>query len=149
MPSFAELIPVLQTSIGPMILISGMGLLLLTMTNRLGRVIDRARILAVDSRAVSDSQDARVSGQIDILWKRMRVIRAAIALALVSALLAAILIIFIFFTALWQLHAAGIIIAIFAACMISLIGSLIFFIHDINLALSAVKVELFAKNSEQ
>ena len=39
----SELIPVLQTAIGPVILISGVGLLLLTMTNRLGRVIDRAR----------------------------------------------------------------------------------------------------------
>ena len=43
--SVAELIPVLQTAIGPVILISGIGLLLLTMTNRLGRAIDRARII--------------------------------------------------------------------------------------------------------
>ena len=33
----------LQVAIGPVILISGVGLLLLTMTNRLGRAIDRAR----------------------------------------------------------------------------------------------------------
>lgn len=42
-PSVTELIPVLQTAISPMILISGLELLLLTMTNRLGRAIDRAR----------------------------------------------------------------------------------------------------------
>ena len=44
--NLAEIIPVLQVSIGPVILISGVGLLLLTMTNRLGRAIDRARQLA-------------------------------------------------------------------------------------------------------
>jgi hypothetical protein len=33
-PSVAQLIPVLQTAIGPVILISGVGLLILTMTNR-------------------------------------------------------------------------------------------------------------------
>jgi hypothetical protein len=33
----------LRDAIGPVILISGVGLLLLTMTNRLGRAIDRAR----------------------------------------------------------------------------------------------------------
>jgi hypothetical protein len=44
--SVSQLIPVLQTAIGPVILISGVGLLLLTMTNRLGRVIDRSRILS-------------------------------------------------------------------------------------------------------
>ena len=40
-----EIVPVLQVATGPVILISGIGLLLLTMTNRLGRTIDRARIL--------------------------------------------------------------------------------------------------------
>ena len=45
LPSVAQLLPVLQTAIGPMILISGIGLLLLTMTNRLGRAIDRTRTL--------------------------------------------------------------------------------------------------------
>ena len=38
-----DIVPVLQIAIGPVILISGVGLLLLTMTNRLGRAIDRAR----------------------------------------------------------------------------------------------------------
>ena len=40
--SLSELVPILQIAIGPAILISGVGLLLLSMTNRLGRVIDRA-----------------------------------------------------------------------------------------------------------
>ena len=44
-PTVAELVPILQTAIGPALLISGVGLLLLTMTNRLGRVVDRARLL--------------------------------------------------------------------------------------------------------
>ena len=34
------IVPILQTAIGPVILISGVGLLLLTMTNRLARTID-------------------------------------------------------------------------------------------------------------
>src|SRR4051812_29821403 len=40
-----DLVPTIQVAIGPVILISGVGLLLLSMTNRLGRVIDRARQL--------------------------------------------------------------------------------------------------------
>ena len=38
-----QIIPELRDAIGPVILISGVGRLLLTMTNRLGRAIDRAR----------------------------------------------------------------------------------------------------------
>ena len=41
--SFEQIIPELQDAIGPVILISGVGLLLLTKTNRLGRAIDRAQ----------------------------------------------------------------------------------------------------------
>ena len=40
-----QIVPELRDAIGPVILISGVGLLLLTMTNRLGRAIDRARLL--------------------------------------------------------------------------------------------------------
>lgn len=41
--SLADLIPTLQPAIGPVNLVSGVGLLLLSMTNRPGRVIDRSR----------------------------------------------------------------------------------------------------------
>jgi hypothetical protein len=50
-----DVIPLLQIAIGPVILISGVGLLLLSMTNRFGRIIDRSRILAQELSALSDS----------------------------------------------------------------------------------------------
>ena len=64
-PSVANLIPVLQMGIGPTILISGVGLLILSMTNRLGRVIDRARIMAREIGGAAGPGDARtrVSGR--------------------------------------------------------------------------------------
>ncbi len=40
----ADLIPIPQISIGPVILISGVGLLIGSMNNRLGRTIDRSRV---------------------------------------------------------------------------------------------------------
>ncbi len=141
-PSVTQLIPVLQTAIGPMILISGVGLLLLTMTNRLGRAIDRARILSGELPAVAATQHAKISAQLRIIWGRARLIRLAIALAATSALAAAILIIVLFFTALWQIETAWLIGALFIVCMACLIGSLIVFIHVINQSLSALKLEL-------
>ena len=48
MTSLEQIIPELRDAIGPVILISGVGLLLLTMTNRLGRTIDRARQLKAE-----------------------------------------------------------------------------------------------------
>jgi Na+/melibiose symporter-like transporter len=125
-----------------MILISGVGLLLLSMTNRLGRVIDRARMLARELREQTETPNTKVSSQIQVLWRRARLIRLAITLASMSALSAAILIILLFFTALWQIETAWLIGSLFIACMGCLIASLIVFIHDVNQSLAALKVEL-------
>ena len=91
--SFRELVPILQTAIGPMILISGLGLLLLTMTNRLGRVIDRSRSLLDDLESKSESYVLRINKEVAILWKRARYIRVAILLACMTCFGASLLII--------------------------------------------------------
>ena len=143
-PTLAELIPFLQTSIAPVILISGVGLVLLSMTNRLGRVIDRSRILS--SALANVPVDARLSieKQLRILWKRACLIRVGIIFVSMSALNAAILVIMIFFTTLYNLETTWLIIAIFSICMLCMIVALVFFIRDINLALAALKLELKA-----
>ncbi|MEW5975985.1 MAG: DUF2721 domain-containing protein [Acidobacteriota bacterium] len=141
-PSVAALVPILQTAIGPMILVSAIGLLLLTMTNRLGRAIDRSRILAAQLPTADVARQERVSAQLRVLWRRARLIRLAIALAATSALAAAILMIVLFLTALWAMETAWLIGALFILCMTCLIGSLVVFIHDVNQSLVALKLEL-------
>ncbi len=140
--SVSHLIPILQTAIGPVILISGIGLLLLTMTNRLGRVIDRARDMNVDLLKSSDDGRAKIVEQIQILWRRTHLIRLAIILASVSALLSSILIIALFVSALWQIEMAWLIALLFIIAMGCLMGSLIVFICDVNQSLTALGLEL-------
>jgi len=137
-----EIVPVLQVAIGPVILISGVGLLLLTMTNRLGRAIDRARQLKgeLPKRIGQDRQQALA--QVAIIYRRARLIRLGIALAALSALLAAALIIVLFLTALLRSEQAVLVSITFIACMASLLLSLVAFICDINLSLHALKLEL-------
>ena len=137
-----EIVPVLQVAIGPVILISGVGLLLLTMTNRLGRAIDRARLLKAELSKRSDEEREQVLAQVAIIYRRARVIRLSITLAAVSALLASALIITLFVTALLQWEAGLPASIIFIACMGSLFASLLAFIRDINMSLHALKLEL-------
>ena len=140
--SLHELIPVLQVAIGPVILISGVGLLLLTMTNRLGRAIDRARSLARDLRGAREYDREQVLAQVAIIYRRARLIRLTIALAALSVLLAALLVIVLFLSALMKWDQGLAIILIFIACMGSLIASLVTFLQDIQLSLVALKLEL-------
>jgi hypothetical protein len=137
-----ELIPVLQVAIGPVILISGVGLLLLTLTNRYGRTIDRSRQLVRELRELAGDDRERLEGQIEILYRRARLIRLSITLAAVSVLLASVLIIVLFLTALWKLEVGLLLSLLFIACMVALSGSLVAFIRDINLSLGALKLEL-------
>lgn len=137
-----EIIPVLQVAIGPVILISGVGLLLLTMTNRLGRAIDRSRSLVRELREGREHGRQATLAQVAIIYRRARLIRLIIALASLSVLLAAMLIIVLFLTALMKWDYGYIISIIFIACLASLIVSLVVFIYDIHLSLVALKLEL-------
>jgi len=137
-----HIIPVLQLAIGPVIMISGAGLVLLSITNRFGRVIDRARSLAESLRSGSITETHRIQSQLLILTRRARLLRLAIALTSISLLLAAFLVIALFLIVLMDLKAASLIIVIFSSCMATLIVSLFFFIADVNVSLSALKLEI-------
>lgn len=141
-PTVEQLIPILQTAVGPVILVSGVGLLLLTMTNRLGRVIDRGRSLAQEHRTNPNADLERILNQLAILNRRAALIRRAITLASLSVLLAAILVIVIFLTALFHWEVATLLIALFIACMLFLIGSLMAFIQDLNVSLDAYQFDI-------
>ena len=140
--SLHEIVPVLQVAIGPVILISGVGLLLLTMTNRLGRAIDRARLLKAELSKRTEEEREQILAQVAIIYRRARMIRLSIILAALSALLASALIITLFVTALLRWEEGFFIGLIFIACMTALFVSLVAFIYDINLSLHALKLEL-------
>lgn len=137
-----QLIPVLQVAIGPVIFISGVGLLMLSMTNRLGRTIDRSRQLVELRRTATDDQRVRVELQLGILWRRARILKTAITLSGVAVLLDALLMIMLFLGALVDLPLAVPLALLFAACLTALIGSIIYFLRDVNLALRALAQEL-------
>ena len=88
----AQLIRILTASIAPVIMISGVGLLLLSMSNRYGRVIDRARELTKDLDATQmdatqeDTRRQLLVEQVQIIYRRARILRLAIILSSASIL---------------------------------------------------------------
>ena len=140
--SLTELIPILQTAIGLVILISGVGLLLLSMTNRLGRVIDRSRILVRELRDVPEANRTLISSEIKILSRRAGLLQQSIILVTFSILFAAILIITLFLTALFNFDSAWLVAFLFIGDLAALIVALIVFIQDLNLSLTAFKMDI-------
>ncbi len=139
----SELLPMLQSSIGPVILISGVGLLLLTLTNRFGRLLDRARLLnhELGTHPAADNAEA-LRTQIGILMRRAGILRLAITLGAVTVLLAAVLMLLLFLSAWLKLELGVFIAAVFCVAQLCLIGSMLAFIRDMNLALLAVRLEV-------
>nr|WP_320012469.1 DUF2721 domain-containing protein [uncultured Desulfobulbus sp.] len=136
-----QIVPMLQLAIGPVIVISGVGLLLLSMTNRFGRIIDRSRILAESAHTASGSGMLHIEKQLRIMMRRAHLLRLAIGFVALSLLLDSLLIITLFLSELIDVDASIGIITLFICCMLSLIASLVYFLADINVSLSALKIE--------
>ena len=138
----SQLIPVLQTAVGPVILISGVGLVLLSLTNRFGRAVDRTRQILREMRGAPEDIRKRLAVQVANLYERARLIQRAIIFSTISLLFAAVLIITLFLTALMKWESAIAISLLFICCLASLIIALIAFIMDIRLSLQALKLEM-------
>src|SRR5512147_2775762 len=134
-----ELIPILQVAIGPVVLISGVGLLILSLTNRLVRVIDRGRSLV---REIPERNHPNILRQLHILSERAGLLQRAIAFATLCVLCAAVLVITLFFTAALHLEDAWFIGILFVAAMGSLIISLVSFLQELNQSLAAFRLDI-------
>jgi hypothetical protein len=141
--SVVQLIRILSASIAPVIVISGVGLLLLSMTNRYGRVIERARDFIKDLDATQD--DARrklLVEQIRIIYRRARILRLAIILSSTSIFFVAITVLSLFAGQVVGVSADYVSEPCFGLCLLSLLGSLYYFIKDVTISLTALELEI-------
>jgi VIT1/CCC1 family predicted Fe2+/Mn2+ transporter len=140
--TLGELVPLLQVAIGPVILISGIGLLLLSLTNRFGRAVDRSRQLLSDMRAAGEHDRRHLRGQVEVLYRRARLIQVSIILGASSVLCAALLVITLFFAALFHWEHTLLVSLLFVGCLLMLLASLLTFIFEIHLSLKALRLEM-------
>lgn len=141
-PDPDSLLPMIELAITPVILLSGVGALMITLTNRMGRVVDRTRALAVQLQSAGPAERGHVDGQLAILWRRAKLVRLAVTLAGFSMLLSCVLVVGLFLDALewWSLRAALVI--LFAGSLVCLIAALVAFLRDIWMSLRALRLEV-------
>ena len=125
----------LQLAVSPVILISAYGLLLLSMTNRLGRAIDRARQLARDGSPGKEEQIA-------IIARRAVWIRQAIVFVCLALLAAALLVLVLFASVLLEIGIAPAVALLFIVSVVFLFIGLTYFLVDIFASLHAMQAEL-------
>jgi len=143
--SVVQLIRILSASIAPVIVISGVGLLLLSMTNRYSRVIERARDFIKDLDGTEDHERRScLVEQIRIIYRRARILRLAIILSSTSIFFVAITVLALFAGQVVGVKADYVSVPCFGLCLLSLLGSLYYFIKDVSISLTALELEIDA-----
>jgi hypothetical protein len=133
---------VIQLAISPMILMTGVGGLMLTLTNRMGRIVDRTRSLAEKVRSAVPEERAHFDSQLEILWSRAKMIRQAVTFAGLAMLLACLLVVVIFIDASVQREFGLELVVTFLASVLCLIAALVNFLRDIWVSLHALRLEV-------
>jgi Na+/melibiose symporter-like transporter len=139
-----SVVQILTASIAPVIVISGVGLLLLSITNRYGRAIDRARLLARDL-GESDPESAQrrhLLEQLRLTNERAHVLRSSMLYASTSIFFVSLTVLSLFAEQLLQLQRDFIALPSFALCLISLVVSMYYSIRDITVSLAALELEV-------
>lgn len=118
---------------------SSIGAVLLSMTNRMGRVVDRTRILAVQVQSGEHPAEREyLVGQLRVMFRRAKLLRLAMTMSTLSVFVSGLLVVVIFVSALTRSEMSAVILALFIVSISFLLLGLATFIRDVFLSLTAL-----------
>ena len=127
---------VIQLAIAPVFLLTGVGTMLMVLTNRLARIIDRTRLL--EDRLDIAYHEAYME-EADQLYARWHLINFAIALSTACGLAICIVIAMLFLGDTTNLPLDKYIAGLFVVAMVTLTGSFVYLLREIFVASKAVR----------
>lgn len=145
METHSLFLELLQNSLSPIALISGVGLILLSVSNRLGRTIDRSRaiILELEKEDTYLSEEIKVKKieQLQILHRRNKLLRNSILGISLSILASSLMVPIIILDRVFKSDIPFLGIGMFAMSILGIIFSAIFLFLDVRLTLKALEKE--------
>jgi len=129
----------IQLAIAPVFLLTAIGSMLATMTNRVARIVDRARDL---EKLLAGAADERTPDhrELRLLARRARLINMAITFTVLSALLVCVSIGGLFLDAYWQRSLTNLVAWIFGASLLALTAGLGLFLREIYVATATLRI---------
>jgi hypothetical protein len=128
---------VIQLSVAPVFLLTAVGTIITALNNRLGRVVDRRRIL--EEQRLPDLDEvaaAPLRAELRILARRIRLVYFAITFAVVCALLVCLLIVGAFLAAFMSADLSELVAGLFVLAMLALIACLTIFLREVYVAVT-------------
>jgi CBS domain containing-hemolysin-like protein len=130
---------VVQSSVAPVFLLTGVAATLSVLTNRLSRVVDRAR--ALEERLEKEpARRGALLADLRVLERRARYINTAISMCAVAALLVALVVVSLFADAFLGVDLAKAVALLFVAAMLCLSVAYIAFFIEVRLAIVALRI---------
>jgi hypothetical protein len=132
----ADITHVIQLAVAPVFLLTAVGTLIAVLTNRLGRAIDRSRVLEDRLGTLGAAAAEAARSELGILARRIRLVYLAISLAVICALFVCLLIAGAFIGTFIAVDLSRLVGGMFVLAMVALIGSLTVFLREIFLAVT-------------
>jgi energy-converting hydrogenase Eha subunit C len=140
---------IIQLAVAPVFLLTAIGTILSALNNRLGRIVDRRRVLEDRLRTPTAEEAARVKEdvtELNLLAQRIRLIYHAIMLAVLCALFVCLLVAGAFLGVFITADLAKVVGTLFILAMFALVGSLGMFLREIFLAVKGGRHGLTLKD---
>ncbi len=132
--TISDISHVIQLSVAPVFLLTAIGTILGVLSNRLARIVDRARALNDRLETATEDRMPAIHQEMQTLAARRRFVNFAITSGTISALLVCISIATVFLGAILKASIAIPVATLFILAMGAFVAALVFFLREIFLA---------------
>jgi hypothetical protein len=130
----------IQLALAPVFLLSGVGVFLGVLTNRLARLVDRARVIERELRQSGGLEPDGARDQLRVMARRARFINIAITFATVAGFLTALVVALLFGSTFVPINLAAYVAVLFVGSMISLVGAFLCFLVEVRIAVAVLRI---------
>ncbi len=130
---------VIQLAVAPVFLLAGIAGLLNVLTVRLGRAVDRVRVVEARINKEPHSEHCSIlQTEISALWSRIRLANWSIRMFVAGALVICLVIVSLFFSELAVINISAAIVVFFLGAMFLLIMGLILFLIEVSISTRSI-----------
>jgi Protein of unknown function (DUF2721) len=134
----ASLAQVIQLAVAPVFLLAGVGTTLNVLATRIGRIIDRARIMEVELMNAPPALAEDIHARLRVLSKRATLINRAIALCVTCGLLVSLVVASLFISSSLKVDLSLPISVAFVVALLCLATALVYFLREVFIATASL-----------
>jgi len=138
----ADITHVIQLAVAPVFLLTALGTIITALNSRLGRIVDRRRVVEDRLRALPPEQGEKAQEcifELKALANRIRLIYHAMVFAVMSGILVCLVVAIAFLGVFIRFDLSETVGVLFVLAMFAMVGALTMFLREVFLAIEAGK----------